>query len=270
MTRPFPAWIILALALPAALSAQFSTKLSPKTEQAFDAYRKAAEAKLNWQPHYPDIQAGEVQVGPARDDGSTDVKDGIVHDWVGATLVPGATVAEALAMLQDYSSYKDVYAPQVLDSKVLSRPGSNRWNVYLQMKKQKVLTVVLNGEFDITYHDLGAGRWNMVSRSTRIAEVDQDDNQELPLGTGRGFLWRLNAYWLIEPRPEGVYLECRSISLSRDVPFLLSVMLKGFVTSVPPESLRETMDDTVRALQMVVAARTRQEYPTIAQQEVGQ
>ncbi len=268
MARAFPVWV-LAFALPAALSAQFNTQLSPKTEHAFDAYRKAVEAKMTWQPRYPDIRPGEVQVDPARDDGSTDVKDGIVHDWVGATLVPGATVADALAMLQDYSSYKEVYTPQVLDSKVLSRTG-NQWRVYLQMKKKKVLTVVLNGEFDIAYHNLGGGRWNMVSQSTRIVEVDQDENRELPLGTGRGFLWRLNAYWLIEERPNGVYLECRSVSLSRDVPFLLSTMLKGFVTSVPPESLRETMDDTRRALEMAVAARTREEYPTIAQQEVGQ
>jgi hypothetical protein len=84
------------------------------------------------------------------------------------------------------------------------------------------------------------------SRSTRIAELDGD--RELPTGSGHGFLWRLNAYWFIEPRPEGVYLECRSISLSRDVPFVLSLAVKPFVTSVPRESLQSTMEATIRAL----------------------
>jgi len=257
----------LVLALPAGLSAQMSTKLSPATAQAFEEYRKTAEAKFDWRARYSNIKPGEVRVDAARDDGSINVKDGIVHDWVGATLVPGATVSDALAVLQDYSSYKKLYAPQVIDSKILSR-DREQFRVYLQIMKKKVMTVVLNGEFDIAYRDLGGNRWNMVSRSTRVAEIDQDQNRELPVGTGRGFLWRLNAYWLIEPRPEGVYLECRSVSLSRDVPFGLGFMLGSFVTSVPPESLRDTMDATTRALHAVVAA--RQEHPTLAQQEVGQ
>ena len=61
------------------------------------------------------------------------------------------------------------------------------------------------------------------------------------------FLWRLNTYWLIEPRPEGVYLECRAISLSRDIPFGRS-LVEPFLTSVPRESLQSTLDATVRAL----------------------
>ena len=67
-------------------------------------------------------------------------------------------------------------------------------------------------------------------------------------GTGHGFLWRLNVYWLIQPRPEGVYLEGRAISLSRDIPFGLSLVVKPFLTSVPRESLQETLEDTIRAL----------------------
>ena len=54
-----------------------------------------------------------------------------------------------------------------------------------------------------------------------------------PPGTGHGFLWRMNAYWLIEPRPEGVYLECRSLSLSRSIPAGLGWLIEPFVTSVP-------------------------------------
>ena len=88
-------------------------------------------------------------------------------------------------------------------------------------------------------------RWSVASRSTRIAEMDGD--QELPPGNDHGFLWRMNAYWLIEQRPEGVYLECRTISLSRDIPLMLSLAIKPFVTTVPRESLQETMEATLRA-----------------------
>jgi hypothetical protein len=137
---------------------------------------------------------------------------------------------------------------------VISNSG-NQWRVGLKIKKTKVITVMLNGEFDVEYRELGPGRWTMTSRSTRMAEVD--DGRELPLGSGHGFLWRLNAYWLIEQRPEGVYLECRTLSLSRDVPFLLGPIVRPFVSGVPKESLQQTMDATVRAL--------RSERPAVAE-----
>jgi hypothetical protein len=45
-----------------------------------------------------------------------------------------------------------------------------------------------------------------------------------------------------------VYLECRSISLSRGIPAVLDVIIRPMVTSVPRESLRNTLEATVRAL----------------------
>ena len=75
-----------------------------------------------------------------------------------------------------------------------------------------------------------------------------DLERELPAGTGHGFLWRLNAYWLIEPRPNGVYLECRTISLSRDIPFGLGWAVGPFVRTLPTESLHLTMDATASAM----------------------
>ena len=68
------------------------------------------------------------------------------------------------------------------------------------------------------------------------------------VGQGHGFLWRLNAYWILEQRTEGVYLECRAISMSRDVPAALRWVVKPMLTSVPRESLQETLEATVRAL----------------------
>ena len=108
------------------------------------------------------------------------------------------------------------------------------------MVKTKIFTTVLNSEYDVNYHDWGAGRWTMTSLSTKIAEID--DGKELPVGTGQGFLWRLNAYWTLEQRPEGVYMECRAISLSRDIPFGLGGVVGPFVNSVPTESLRMTIE----------------------------
>jgi hypothetical protein len=240
---PTLAVLIVAASLP--LVAQFQTRLNPKTDQAFEDYRKAAEAQFDGRPRFPSgLKPGQVEIVPANDKGPVDAPDGIIHDWIAATVVSGGTVEKVIALLQNYAEYKNIYRPAVSDSKLLGRDG-DLWHIRLRMVKKKVFTVVLNGDFDVQYRSLGNNRWSLLSRSTRIAELD--GNRELPPGTGRGFLWRTNSYWLIEPRPEGVYLECRSISLSRDIPFGRG-LVEPFLTSVPRDSLQETLDATIRAL----------------------
>ena len=157
----------------------------------------------------------------------------------------GATPEKTLAVLQNYAAYKNVYHGAVSESKLIRREG-DLFHVSLRLLKKKVLKVELNADFDVQYRSLGNNRWSVTSRSTHIAELEGD--QELPAGGGHGFLWHQNAYWLIEPRPEGVYMECRVISLSREIPFVLSLAVKPFVTSVPRESLQSTMEATLRAL----------------------
>jgi hypothetical protein len=152
--------------------------------------------------------------------------------------------------------------------------NGDQWHVYLKIVKKKIFSTMLNSEYEVTYRPLGSGRWAMTSHSTRMVEVD-DDGKEMPAGTGRGFLWRLNAYWLIEPRPNGVYLECRSISLSREIPFGLNFAVGPLVKTLPRESLQATMENTAKALgHPIVAAagafERAAEHPTIAQNEIDE
>jgi len=243
--RNFSTLPVLALAATLPLAAQFQVHLNPKTDQAFEDYRKAVEGKLDGRPRFPSgLKPGQIEIVPATDKGFTNVKDGMVHDWIAAIVVPDANVEKTIAVLQSYADYRNIYSGDVTESKLLRREG-DLWHIYLRMVKKKVFTVVLNGEFDVQYRSLGSNRWSVLSRSTRIAELDGD--RELPPGTSRGFLWRINAYWLIEPRPEGVYLECRAISLSRAIPFGFG-LAEPYLTSVPRESLQSTMEATLRAL----------------------
>jgi len=232
------------LALPASLAAQFMTELAPQTNQAFDEYQKTAEARMDWQAHLTPAP-GEVKIAASEDNSLIEVPDGLIHDWRAATVAPGATVEQVLAVLSDYANYKTIYAPEVIESRVLGHDG-NRWRLYLRLVKKKVLTVTLDSEYEAEYRSLGAGRWGKVSRSVKLTEVS--GGKELPAGTGHGFLWRMNSYWLVEPRPDGVYIECRSISLSRGIPPALDWIIRPMVTSVPRESLRTTLEATVSSL----------------------
>lgn len=225
--------------------AQISTQLSRQTDLAFDAYITNVEAKLDWRSHLQTAPDGKVAFAAGNGQSPVDVTGGLIHDWMAAAIAPGVTVDKVLTLLQDYASYKTHYAPNVSDSRLLSKDG-DIWRVYLKLYKSQILTVILNTEYAIQYKPLSDGRWAVISRSTKVAEVD--NGKELPIGTGFGFLWRLNSYWLLEPRREGVYLECRAISLSRDVPVGLGWIIKPMITTVPKESLMETIGSTIKAL----------------------
>jgi hypothetical protein len=218
--------------------------LSEQTSRAFDSYVQAAENAMRWQPSLAARRYGEIQVAPGAQATPTSVEDGLIHDWVAAVLIPGASAEQAVKMFQRYEDYPSLF-PGVVDSRVLSRQG-NRWRVHLRLRRKNVLTVVVDGDYQIEYQTLENGKWALVSRSGPIAEIE--NGNPLPPDTGNGFLWRLNAYWLLAPRPGGLYLECRSISLSRDIPAGLGWLIKPMISGVPRDSLRQTMEAARRAL----------------------
>src|SRR5215203_4559551 len=39
------------------------------------------------------------------------IEEGLVHHWVGLVFVPGTTVSQAVALLQDYDHHDDIYKP---------------------------------------------------------------------------------------------------------------------------------------------------------------
>jgi hypothetical protein len=115
---------------------------------------------------------------------------------------------------------------------------------YLQFLKKKVITVVLNTIYETRYYPYGENRWYCRSYAARIAEVEdygEPDARELPEGDGRGFLWRMHAYWRLEKADGGVYVECRSISLSRRVPRGLGWIVNPFIRDMPVQSLKSTL-----------------------------
>jgi hypothetical protein len=228
--------------------------------EAFDRYIRQTEQRLAdgkvflWADESADrarrVKAGEVVVEPYGGKAVTPVAGGLVHDWVGSVFLPGATLEQTLAMVRDYDRHKDVYKPEVIDSRVISHTG-NDFHIYLRLLKKKVITVVLSSEHDVIYTPLDKTRWRSVSRTTKIAEVDhagKPDEREKSPGTGEGFLWKLNSYWRFEERDGGTWLECEAISLTRDVPTGLGWLVMPIIRDLPKESLANTLRSTRGAL----------------------
>jgi hypothetical protein len=124
ITFGFALFAALPFVAPSVLAAQIKipSQLSPTTNQAFDKYVAAAEKQLDWKPRMsakPGVGVDLAALGGS----PINIPEGMIHDWVGGVLIPGASVDKALAMLRDYAGYKKVFAPEVLDSKLLSHNG---------------------------------------------------------------------------------------------------------------------------------------------------
>ncbi len=238
--------------------------LKPETLKEFSAYMANADREMQarasgaqpflWSAadasRWKRLLADGVLVSPTRESASQDVEGGLIHDWTGAVFVPGAKAEHALRILQDVSSHPRIYAPETVAARKLSGNG-NEFRSSLRTVKKKVITAVLDYEFHTVYRELAPGRWQGTIRSTRIVEVDDfgsPGERQKPEGTGFGFLWRLNSWWHVEERGGGVVMELRSISLTRDIPLVLSWAIKPMVTSLPKDTLESNLGKTRAAV----------------------
>jgi len=183
-------------------------------------------------------------------DKEIDVPDGLIHHWVGLTFVPGATLASAVALLQDYDHHAEIYRPAVARSRLVARDGET-FRVYLRFFMKKVITVVVNSDHEARFSRDAPDRAQSRIHSTRIAEVEAPDlpgEREKPVGRDGGYLWRLYTYWRFLERDGGTYIQCESITLTRGIPTGLGWAIRPFVTSIPRESLEFTLGTTRKAL----------------------
>lgn len=170
------------------------------------------------------------------------VPDGLIHHWYGSLLVPGAKLDDVVAWVQDYGRHQD-YFEEVEESRLLDHKG-DVFDIFLRLRRKKVITVHYNTDHEVTFRRLDANRVESQSIATRIAEIEnagEGNERERPVGDDHGYLWRLNAYWRYEQVESGVVVECESISLSRDIPLAMRWLVKPFITSVPKDSLEAAL-----------------------------
>jgi hypothetical protein len=269
LSRALAIFLAGSLALAAPVNA---ADLKPETIAAFDHYAELTQAQIDsqladggaflWVDRLPadgraaanaQLREGKIVIEKLEtlDNGKRiPVPDGIIHQWIGTVFIPGATLAQTLALEQDYDHHQDYFHPDVVQSKILRRNG-NDFVVQLRFLKKKVITTVLDTEHDVHYQVVDSTHAWSRSHTTRIQEVDNPGkpNERLETeGHDSGFLWRMNTYWRFEEKDGGVYVESQSISLTRDIPEGLGWMIGPFVMSIPRESLTFTLATTRSAV----------------------
>jgi hypothetical protein len=223
----------------------------------------AVEARLRGEGQFPDgsaerivqLRKGTAILELCSGKRPLQVPDGLIHDWIGVICIPGTTVEKTLALLQNYDNHKNIYQPEVIASKLIGRQ-ENDFQIYLRLRKKKIITVILDTDHDVRYFGVNSTRWACHSRTTRISEVEdagKPTENVRPPDTGHGFLWRLNSYWRFEESEDCTYIECRAISLTRDVPSALAWVIEPIILKLPRESLKATLEATRRALSQSAA-----------------
>jgi hypothetical protein len=267
--RMIGALVSAVLIFSAPLSA---TDLQPQTAQNYERYIALTQALVDaelaqgdpylWVERLPEarrlaaqdeLRNGGVVIERLQtlDDGKPiSAPNGIIHHWIGTIFVPGATLTQTLAFMEDYDHKVEYFKPDIVRSKILKHEGDDYF-VLLRFYHKKIITTVIDTDQQIHYHVVDKNHAWSRSHATRVQEVDnpgKSDERLEPEGHDKGFVWKLNTFWRFEEKDGGTYLECQAISLSRDIPTGLGWVVGSFVSSVPKESLTFTLTTARTAL----------------------
>ncbi len=240
-------------------------ELQRSTVRAWDDYIAAADshmqARVDGQRPFlwidesagrgSQLRGGKTLVAPVVGTGIQIVPEGLIHDWIGAAFIPGATLQSLRGVLRDYNRYKDYYAPVVADSKALecAAPGE-RFSMVWQ-RKVLFVNAAVEGQYQARDFAVDAQRGYNIATTTQMREIEaygHRDQRLLKPGEGNGFIWRMHSIARYEARDGGVYLELEAIALTRDIPASLRWLVSPVVNHLSINSLTATLRQTREAV----------------------
>jgi hypothetical protein len=240
-------------------------QLQPKTLTAFDRYVTATEARIAteldgrkpflWVDRQDAaaktdalarLKRGEVvsaQLETWENGKKIKADGGMIHHWIGSVLLPGVSLTKARAVVERYEQYPMVLGPMVQRAKILEHTGTD-FVVQMRTKVEKVITVVMDGDYRIAYRQIGTTKLYTRSVVTNVYEVQSAgaaNERRVEGDKAGGYLWRLNTYCSFEEIQADTIEQCESVSLTRGIPFPFGMIVGPFVNSIPRETLAFTL-----------------------------
>ena len=242
-----------------------AAELTNETLQAWQDYIGSANLRMEerlhgrlpflWVDESPDrsrrVRAGEVLVSPVGDHGPAKVPKGLIHDWIGAELIPNAGLEDILTVVHDYNRYREFYKPLIIDSKSLGVDGLDYRFSLIMLNKSLVAKTALASEWNDRDTCVDDRRWYSIAHSTRLEEIEEygsPGERKLPPDQGSGYIWRLYSFSRFEQRDDGVYIELEVIALSRDIPGAIRGLIDPIVRRVSRSSLLTSLIETRAAV----------------------
>ena len=185
---------------------------------------------------------GEIVI--ERLDHGVRLEGAMLHNWIAGMFVPAAETRDILTVFLDYDRYPEIY-PGVISSRLLQEKGGV-FNIWQRLQRGKI---VLDTWHEAGYRNLDATRTSTWSNATKIREVvypGESREKLLPPGQDSGYMWRLNIYWRFEQAHDGVFAECHSMTLTRDIPWLFRWLIGPLVERLPRNALMQSLEATRR------------------------
>ena len=255
---------MLALSGPAQMHA---ADLQQQTVRAWDRYlflvrqrmieRVRAGGKFLWADESPErlrkVRRGMIVAVPYGND-PIPVPNGLIHDWVGAEFLPGASLQEVFSVVRDYARYKAVYQLEVVASKPLGYGAAEDHFSMTVVNRERFTRSALEGDYEQHFCMVDSNRWYAITRTLRLQEVEEfgsDSEHRLPSGEGSGYIWRLFSVSRFEQREAGVYVEVEAVALSRQIPISLRWLVNPIVRRVARSALVTSLNQTRQAVHHV-------------------
>ncbi len=256
-----------------------AAELKPETIQAWDDYVRGMNAQMKarlevgrflWVDQQPgrgqEVRRGAILVIPAGAHNPSAVPNGLIHHWIGAAFVPGATLEDMFSVVRNYGRYKEFYRPVVVDSRPLGPGGEPDRFSMIVLNRMLLAKIAMDSDYEGSYIQVDDRRWYNTTHSTRVQEVEnygEASECRMAEGTGSGYIWRLYSQSRFEERDGGVYVELEAAALSRDIPVSLRWMVNPIVRRISRSSLLTSLEQTRAAVGAVVAAERRS--PSVAE-----
>jgi hypothetical protein len=246
---------VIAVTLIGSAATLAATRLQPEAASAWNGYVRATETRIMRELKSPNgflaldfahdtasarhtLLSGDLVIEPMSGP-ALDAPSARVEHWRGAVFIPGSSATRIVDALEQGPPPSE----DILRSAVVDR-GPGWMEVSMRLRRKAVLTVVYDTKHIVTFTRVSASRATSTSTAIRIVEVaDPDTPQEhvVPAVEDRGFLWRLNAYWRYQDVAGGVIVECESMTLSRDAPFVVRFLVNPIVERTARESMMRTL-----------------------------
>lgn len=238
-----------------ASAAVLTTKLQDNTVAAWNTYIERTERSMTARPML-DLRgeaARLVDLNPNGDSDGEDVRNGYIHNWIGAVNIPNATVASVRAVLEDYAEYPHIYAPRLKLASAARTGDTSAGRIYdVTLVSEQIEGIGIHFAFNIrskvTFRTVG-NETLIESRSYLIRESDSGKAPYLdllPEGNDHGIVWRLNSYWRLRQAADAVHAECQAISLSRKPLFGMKDQVKSRARNSLQATLLQTRDRALR------------------------
>ncbi len=238
-----------------------AAELQPDTLAAWNAYLQQADSQMQervqghlpflWVDEAPErvarVRRGEAAIAPMAGRGTKSVPHGLIHDWIGAIFIPGATIDDLWAVVHDYNDYQRIYQPVVASSRTLACGDDSQEFQMVWHRKVLFVSAAVQGRYESHDFMLDRYRGYNVAEAVEVREIEQyghEDQRLLPPDTGSGFIWRIRSTARYEERDGGVYLEVRAMALTRDIPSSVAWMVRGVVNHLSINSLTATLQET--------------------------